>query len=89
MIDSDATAHMSPYRDGFIGHVTFSSGTEVTIANGKNLLVAGKDKILLKYTQVKRVHVAKALHITGLDRRLMFVGKLADQGIRAQFRQNS
>lgn len=59
-------AHMSPHRDDLIGYKkTFASSVNVTVANGKTLRVAGEGKILVKYTEGKRKHVAGALQITG------------------------
>ncbi|RQM13328.1 hypothetical protein DD237_003846 [Peronospora effusa] len=68
MIDSGATAHMTPHREYLFDYKNLMTSIEVTIADGKKIRV---------------------LHIPGLDRRLLSVGKLAERGLNVEFERTS
>ncbi|CEG38357.1 polyprotein [Plasmopara halstedii] len=48
LIDSGATSHMTPYRDDLFEYEIVNTNIEVTIADGKNLRVAGTGSVHLK-----------------------------------------
>ena len=65
------------------------TGQQVSIADGKRLHVAGVGTVKLKGLDGLRIKMIEVLHIPGLDRRLLSVGKLAERGMRVEFQRSS
>uniref|UniRef100_A0AAV1TS81 Polyprotein n=1 Tax=Peronospora matthiolae TaxID=2874970 RepID=A0AAV1TS81_9STRA len=89
LIDSGATAHMTPHRSDLFEYENVNGGIEVTIADGKKLQVTGRGTVRLLGLDGKRIKMVEVLHIPGLDRRLLSVGKLADRGLNVGFQRSS
>nr|CAI72292.1 putative polyprotein [Phytophthora infestans] len=89
LIDSGATSHMTPHRNDLFGYEALDSGINVTIADGKKLRVAGTGTVKLTGLDGKRIRMVDVLHIPGLDRRLLSVGKLAERGMSVAFQRSS
>ncbi|KAG2773013.1 Copia protein [Phytophthora cactorum] len=89
LIDSGATAHMTPHRDDLFEYEDLEENIEVTIADGKKIRVVGTGSVRLMGIDGKRIKMVEVLHIPGLDRRLLSVGKLAERGMSVEFQQNS
>ncbi|CEG38584.1 polyprotein [Plasmopara halstedii] len=85
-IDSGATCHMTPHQSDLFDYEVLSGGSEVTIADGKRLQVTGKGAVELIGLDNVRIKVVEVLHISGLDRRLLSVGKPAELGLRLHFK---
>ncbi|RMX68181.1 hypothetical protein DD238_008183 [Peronospora effusa] len=62
---------------------------EVTIADGKKIRVVGTGSVRLTGIDGKRIRMLDVLHIPGLDRRLLSVGKLAERGLNVEFERTS
>lgn len=89
LIDSGATSHMTPHREDLFDFQGIVSSIEVTIANGKKLHVAGKGTVKLSGTDGRRIKMMEVLYIPGLDRRLLSVGKLAENGLTVEFQRST
>jgi hypothetical protein len=89
LIDSGATAHMTPHRSDLLEYEVLDSGIEVTIADGKKLTVAGQGTVRLLGMDRKRIKMVDVLHIPGLDRRLLSVRMLAERGLNVEFQRSS
>uniref|UniRef100_A0AAV1UE72 Retrovirus-related Pol polyprotein from transposon TNT 1-94-like beta-barrel domain-containing protein n=1 Tax=Peronospora matthiolae TaxID=2874970 RepID=A0AAV1UE72_9STRA len=89
VIDSGATAHMTPHRSDLFAYENVNSGIEVTIADGMKLQVTGRGTVRLIGLDGKRIMMVKVLHIPGFDRRLLSVGKLADRGLNVEFQRSA
>ncbi|KAG6620154.1 Integrase, catalytic core protein [Phytophthora cinnamomi] len=89
LIDSSATAHMTPHRDDLFEYADMSADMFVTIADGKKIRVAGTGSVGLTGIDGKRIRMVEVLHIPGLDRRLLSVGKLAERGMSVEFQRKS
>ncbi|GMF45505.1 unnamed protein product [Phytophthora fragariaefolia] len=90
LIDSGATAHMTPHRSDLLEYEEgLGAGMEVTIADGKKLTVAGRGTVRLLGLDQKRIKMVDVLHIPGFDKRLLSVGKLAERGLNVGFQRSS
>ncbi|CAH0479203.1 unnamed protein product [Peronospora belbahrii] len=89
VIDSGATAHMTPHRSDLFAYENVNSGIEVTIADGMKLQVTGRGTVRLIGLDGKRIMMVKVLHIPGFDRRLLSVGKFADRGLNVEFQRSA
>ncbi|KAG3192209.1 hypothetical protein PC128_g10620 [Phytophthora cactorum] len=89
LIDSGATAHMTPHRNDLFEYEDLEENIEVTIADGKKIRVVGTGSVRLMGIDGKRIKMVEVLHIPGLDRRLLSVGKLAERGMSVELQQNS
>ncbi|KAG6595749.1 Integrase, catalytic core protein [Phytophthora cinnamomi] len=89
LIDSGATAHMTPHHDDLSDYADMSADMFVTIADGKKIRVAGTGSVGLTGIDGKRIRIVEVLHIPGLDRRLLSVGKLAERGMSVEFQRKS
>ncbi|OWY92235.1 Integrase, catalytic core protein, partial [Phytophthora megakarya] len=89
LIDSGATAHMTPHRDDLFEYSAMSKDMYVTIADGKKIRVAGTGSVRLTGIDAKSIRMVEVLYIPGLDRRLLSVGKLAERGMSVEFQRNS
>ncbi|KAG2957385.1 hypothetical protein PC119_g27347 [Phytophthora cactorum] len=89
LIDSGATAHMTPHRNDLFEYEDLEENIEVTIADGKKIRVVGTGSVRLMGIDGKRIKMVEVLHIPGLDRRLLSVGKLAECGMSVELQQNS
>ncbi|KAE8983908.1 hypothetical protein PR002_g23112 [Phytophthora rubi] len=89
LIDSGATAHMTPHRSDLLEYEALDTTMEVTIADGKKLTVAGRGTVRLLGLDQNRIKMVDVLHIPGLDRRLLSVGKLAERGLNVEFQRSS
>ncbi|CEG40801.1 hypothetical protein F443_11535 [Plasmopara halstedii] len=58
---------------------------EVSIADKKKVLVKGAGAVEVIELDGKGIHMVEILHIPGLDRRLLSVGKLAERGMSVEF----
>ncbi|OWZ17080.1 polyprotein [Phytophthora megakarya] len=76
LIDSGATAHMTPHRDDLYEYSSMSAEMYVTIADGNKLRVAGTGSVRLKGIDGKSIRMVEVLYILGLDRRSLSVGAL-------------
>ncbi|OWZ24417.1 Integrase, catalytic core protein [Phytophthora megakarya] len=74
LIDSGATAHMTPHRDDLYEYSAMSAEMNVTIADGKKIRVAGTGSVRLKGIDGKYIRMVEVLHIPGLDRRCSMWG---------------
>ena len=89
-LDSGATAHMTTsHRTDVFEYEDVSSGNEVAIADNKKLQIAGRCTVRLIGLDVKRIDMVEVLHIPGLDRRLLSMGKLTDRGLSVEFLRSS
>ncbi|OWZ04219.1 Integrase, catalytic core protein [Phytophthora megakarya] len=89
LIDSGATAHMTPHRDDLYEFSTMPADMYVTIAAGKKIRIAGTGSVRLKGIDGKSIRMVEVLHVPGFDRRLLSVGKLGDRGMSVEFQRNS
>ncbi|KAE9332807.1 hypothetical protein PR003_g14330, partial [Phytophthora rubi] len=89
LIDSGATAHMTPHRSDLLEYEALDTTMEVTIADGKKLTVAGRGTVRLLGLDQNRIKMVDVLHIPGHDRRLLSVGKLAERGLNVEFQRSS
>ncbi|KAE8906867.1 hypothetical protein PF007_g22869 [Phytophthora fragariae] len=89
LIDSGATAHMTSHRSDLLEYEALDTTMEVTIADGKKLTVAGRGTVRLHGLDQNRIKMVDVLHIPGLDRRLLSVGKLAERGLKVEFQRSS
>ena len=62
---------------------------EVTIADGKKLLVKGSGSVKLTGLKGKSIRMVEVLSIPGLDKRQLSVGKLAERGMSVEFSRSS
>ncbi|POM76054.1 Polyprotein [Phytophthora palmivora] len=74
LIDSGATAHMTPHRGDLFEYTEMSVEMHVTIADGKKIRVAGTGSVRLVGIDGNRIEMVEVLHIPGLDRRLLSGG---------------
>ncbi|KAJ8574782.1 hypothetical protein ON010_g4429 [Phytophthora cinnamomi] len=89
LIDSGATAHMTPHRDDLFEYADMSADMFVTIADGKKIRAAGMRSVGLTGIDGKRIRMVEVLHIPGLDRQLLSVGKLSERGMSVEFQRKS
>uniref|UniRef100_A0AAV1UBQ4 Polyprotein n=1 Tax=Peronospora matthiolae TaxID=2874970 RepID=A0AAV1UBQ4_9STRA len=89
LIDSRATSHMTPHRSDLFEYKELKTGQQVSIADGKKLQVAGVGTVKLKGLDGRRIMMVDVMHIPGLDKRLLSVGKLAGRGMRVEFQSSS
>ncbi|OWZ03230.1 Integrase, catalytic core protein [Phytophthora megakarya] len=89
LIDTGATAHMTPHRADLFEYEALDTGIEVTIADGKKLRVVGRGTVRLTGLDSVRIMMKEVLYIPGLDRRLLSVGKLAGRGLHVEFQRSS
>lgn len=89
LIDSGATSHMTPHQSDLFDYEALSAGPEVTIADGKKLRVTGRGTVKLTGLDGLRIKMVEVLHIPGIDRRLLSVGKLAERGLKVKFQRSS
>lgn len=89
LIDSGATSHMTPYRSDLFDYKTLNADVEVTIADGKKLRVHGKGTVRLTSLDDRNIKMMDVLYIPGLDRRILSVGRLAERGLRVEFKHSS
>ncbi|OWZ07558.1 Integrase, catalytic core protein [Phytophthora megakarya] len=76
LIDSGAISHKTPHREDLFDYMDSSTAIEVlTIADGKKLRVAGTGSVSLTGIDGERIRMVEVLHIPGLYRRLLSVGK--------------
>uniref|UniRef100_A0AAV1V638 Retrovirus-related Pol polyprotein from transposon TNT 1-94-like beta-barrel domain-containing protein n=1 Tax=Peronospora matthiolae TaxID=2874970 RepID=A0AAV1V638_9STRA len=85
LIDSGATSHMTPHRSDLFDYEILNDGIGVTIADGKKLRVHEKGTVRLTGVNSRRIKMMNVLHIPGLDRRLLSVGRLAEHGLSVNF----
>jgi transposase InsO family protein len=89
LIDSGATAHMTPHRNDLFEYKDLDSKIEVTIADGKKIRVVGTGSVGLTGIDSTRIKMVDVLYIPGLDRQLLSVSRLADRGVSVEFQQKS
>lgn len=89
LIDSGATSHMTPHRSNLFEYKKLKTGQQVSIADGKKLQVAGMGTAKLNGLNNSRIKMVEVLHIPGLDRRLLSVGRLAERGMKVEFQSSS
>uniref|UniRef100_A0AAV1TCW5 CCHC-type domain-containing protein n=1 Tax=Peronospora matthiolae TaxID=2874970 RepID=A0AAV1TCW5_9STRA len=89
LIDSGATSHMTPHRSELFEYKELNTGQQVSIADDKKLQVVGVGTVKLKGLEGRRTMKVEVMHIPGLDKRLLSVGKLAGRGMRVEFRSSS
>ncbi|OWZ01945.1 Integrase, catalytic core protein [Phytophthora megakarya] len=89
LVDSGATARMTPHRNDLYEYSAMSAGMNVTIVDGKKIRVTGTGSVRLNGIDGKSIRMVEVLHTPGLDRRLLSVGKLADRGMSVEFQRNS
>jgi len=89
LIDSGATAHMTPHRNDLFEYKDLDSKIEVTIADGKKIRVVGTGSVRLTGIDGTRIKMVDVLYIPGLDRQLLSVSRLADRGMSVEFQQKS
>ncbi|OWY92417.1 Integrase, catalytic core protein, partial [Phytophthora megakarya] len=84
LIDSGATAHITPHRADLFEYEALGTGIEVTTADDKKLRVVGRGTVRLTGLDSVRIMMKEVLYIPGLDRRLLSVGKLAGRGLHVE-----
>uniref|UniRef100_A0AAV1TEL6 Retrovirus-related Pol polyprotein from transposon TNT 1-94-like beta-barrel domain-containing protein n=1 Tax=Peronospora matthiolae TaxID=2874970 RepID=A0AAV1TEL6_9STRA len=89
LIDSGATSHMTPHRSELFEYKELNTGQQVSIADEKKLQGVGVETVNLKGLDGRRTMMVEVMHIPGLDKRLLSVGKLAGRGMRVEFRSSS
>ncbi|KAE9212787.1 hypothetical protein PF004_g15532 [Phytophthora fragariae] len=89
LIDSGATAHMTPHRNDLFEYKDLDSNIEVTIADGKKIRVVGTGSVRLTGIDGKRIKMIDVLYIPGLDRQLLSVRRLAERGMSVEFQKKS
>ncbi|GMF25738.1 unnamed protein product [Phytophthora fragariaefolia] len=89
LIDSGATAHMTPHRNDLFEYKDLDSNIEVTIADGKKIRVVGTGSVRLTGIGGKRIKMIDVLYIPGLDRQLLSVSRLAERGMSVEFQKKS
>ncbi|KAE9025730.1 hypothetical protein PR001_g12355 [Phytophthora rubi] len=75
LIDSGATAHMTPHRSDLLEYVALDTTMEVTIADGKKLSVAGRGTVRLLGLEQNRIKMVDVLHIPGVCCRAIALSK--------------
>uniref|UniRef100_A0AAV1U5K8 CCHC-type domain-containing protein n=1 Tax=Peronospora matthiolae TaxID=2874970 RepID=A0AAV1U5K8_9STRA len=85
LIDSEATSHMAPHRSDLYEYKELENGQQVSIADGKKLQVSGVGTVKLEGLDGRRIMMVEVMHIPGLDKRLLSVGKQAGRGMRVEF----
>ncbi|KAE8909754.1 hypothetical protein PF005_g20754 [Phytophthora fragariae] len=80
---------MTPHRSDLLEYEALNTTMDVTIADGKKLTVAGRGTVRLLGLDQNRIKMVDVLHIPGLDRRLLSVGKLAERGLNVEFQRSS
>ncbi|CAI5730574.1 unnamed protein product [Peronospora farinosa] len=80
---------MTPHREDLFDYKNLVTSIEVTIADGKKIRVVGTGSVRLTGIDGKRIRMLDVLHIPGLDRRLLSVGKLAERGLNVEFERTS
>ncbi|OWZ16270.1 Integrase, catalytic core protein [Phytophthora megakarya] len=81
LIDSGETSHMTSHREDLFDDTENSTAIEATIADGKELHMAGTGSVCRTDIDGKRIRT--------LDRHHISVGKLAERGIHVEFQLNS
>uniref|UniRef100_H3H572 Polyprotein n=2 Tax=Phytophthora ramorum TaxID=164328 RepID=H3H572_PHYRM len=89
LIDSGATAHMTPHRNDLFEYKDLDSDVEVTIADGKKIRVVGTGSVRLTGIDGTRIKMIDVLFIPGLDRQLLSVSRLAERGMIVEFQKKS
>jgi hypothetical protein len=89
LIDSGATAHMTPHRNDLFEYKDLDSKIEMTIADGKMIRVVGTGSVRLTGIDGTCIKMVDVLYIPGLDRQLLSVSRLADRGMSVEFQQKS
>ncbi|CEG43429.1 FOG: Transposon-encoded proteins with TYA, reverse transcriptase, integrase domains in various combinations [Plasmopara halstedii] len=82
---SGASSHMSPERKDFHTYRELKESIGITIADGESLHTVGMDDIHMQCLQSRIVKIVDALHIPGLDRRLLSAAILTLKGLTASF----
>ncbi|KAL7691715.1 hypothetical protein Plhal304r1_c008g0031331 [Plasmopara halstedii] len=85
LLDSGSSSHMSSERKNFHTYKGLKESIGVTIADGGSLHAIGMGDIHLQCTQGRIVKIVDALHISGLDRRLLSVANLTQKGLTVSF----
>lgn len=80
---------MTPHRRDLIDYEILEAGLQVIIADGKKIQVSGKGRFKLNGANGLRIKMLETLHIPGLDRQLLSVGKLATRGMKVEFQNSS
>ncbi|KAL3662242.1 hypothetical protein V7S43_019078 [Phytophthora oleae] len=89
LIDSGATAHMTPHRNDLFEYKDLDSNIEVTIADGKRMRVVGTGSVCPTGIDGKRIKMVDVLYIPGLDRQLPSVSRLAERDMSVEFQKKS
>ncbi|KAE9348098.1 hypothetical protein PF008_g7508 [Phytophthora fragariae] len=89
LIDSGATAHMTPHRNDLFEYKDLDSKIEVTIADGKKIRVVGTGSVRLTGIDGKSIKMINLLYIPGLDRQMLSVSRLAEHGTSVEFQKMS
>ncbi|POM58965.1 Rve domain containing hypothetical protein [Phytophthora palmivora] len=84
-----STSRMTPCREDLFDIEGTVSGIEVTIADGKNLWVAGQGTVKLTSLNGKHINMKEVLYIPGLDIRLLSVEKVAERGLIVKIQRSS
>ncbi|CEG46142.1 FOG: Transposon-encoded proteins with TYA, reverse transcriptase, integrase domains in various combinations [Plasmopara halstedii] len=89
LVDSGATFHMTPQRKDLFDNKGLGTSIEAAITDEKNLLIKGAGTVKLTGLDGKGIRMVQALHIPGIDRRLLSGGKLAEIGMSADSSRSS
>ncbi|KAE9004316.1 hypothetical protein PR003_g17224 [Phytophthora rubi] len=89
LIDSGATAHMTPHRNDLFEYKDLDSKIEVTIADGEKIRVVGTGSVRLTGIDGKSIKMINVLYIPVLDRQLLSVSRLAEHGTSVEFQKKS
>ncbi|GMF20880.1 unnamed protein product [Phytophthora fragariaefolia] len=89
LIDSGATADMTPHRNDLFEYKDLDSKIEVTIANVKKIRVVGTESVRLTDIDGKRIKMIDVLYIPGLGRQLLSVSRLVERGMSVEFQKKS
>ena len=80
LIDLGASFHMTPNRNWFSKYENFNGG-KVYLGDNSVLDIVGHGSIRVKFFDGRVRRFDGVLHIPGLARNLLFVGKLIDVGV--------
>ncbi|KAE9333350.1 hypothetical protein PR003_g14065 [Phytophthora rubi] len=88
--DNDAVFAVGKSRSAaWLMTADLDSNVEVTIADGKEVLVVGTGSVCLTGIDGNRIKMIDVLYIPGLDRQLLSVSRLAGRGMSVEFQKKS
>eukprot|EP00253_Pinus_taeda_P009271 PITA_09271 len=88
LIDSGASFHFTPHREWFCEYEKYDGG-DVSLGDDRKARIVGHKKVKLKLQGGRVRTLPGVLHISALARKLIYVSKLDDAGVKIVFEKDT